>query len=294
MQGRWSFSVLCLAWLLPAAGLAGTTYKDLEKNIPFEQISELRVKVEIGVANISFDRVQGNNLLEAKIHYRDRDGEPRIKFETSGKVGYLTIRSNESGDEQEKEVFSKRDLNKGEENWELRFTTKVPIAFNIELGLVDGEVNLSGMQIEDLNLSGGLSDLTLRFDEPNPLSLDEIKIECGLGEFKAEKMGNANFRRLRVDGGLGSIDLDLSGQWRVAEAELRIGVGLGSARVELPENLGVEVNADNNFLSSISLARDIRMVRSGIHRSENWSSAEHRLTIDAEVGLGSLKIRRSD
>jgi hypothetical protein len=166
--------------------------------------------------------------------------------------------------------------------------------FEIEVGLVDGEINMTGLRVSDLSISSGLSDLELTFDEPNAVQMKELAIECGLGDFTAFNLGNANFERARLESGLGSIKADLSGAWKIAEVEMTIEVGLGSARLEIPENLGLEINADENFLSSLDLDMDLREVRSGRHRSENWESATCRLIIDADVGLGSLKVETAE
>jgi len=285
---RW-LPILGLALLLAGPAWSRDQYEDLVKTIPFEELDELRVEIEIGVADLLVEAVKGNHLLEADIHYKVDRGEPRIRFERSGRVGYLTIKSAES-DENDDDGTHVNGLRSGDENWELRFSPKIPTSFTVDVGLVDGRLDLSGMKVTDLDISSGLSDLDLYFDEPNPVIMKELRIECGLGDFKGRNLGNANFERLRAEGGLGSIVLDLSGQWRVPEADIKVEVGLGSARLEVPASLGVEVHAEENFLASLDLDRHINEVRKGLHRSDNWNRAASKLLIDAEVGLGSLRI----
>ncbi len=280
----------CLALIASSPSWSRDRYDDLVKNIPYEDIQELRVKIEIGVADLLMERVQGDNLLEAKIHYKTKRGEPRIRYDRSGDVGYLTIKSPEADNEDEENGKSIRGLNSGDETWELRFSPKVETSFEIEVGLVDGEINMTGLKVSDLSISAGLSDLELTFDEPNPTRMRELAIECGLGDFKAYNLGNANFERARLESGLGSIRADMSGAWKMPEVEMSVEVGLGSARLEIPEALGLEVNADDNFLSSLDLDLAMREVRSGRHRSDNWEAATCRLIINADVGLGSLKV----
>jgi hypothetical protein len=280
----------CLALIASSPSWSRDRYNDLVKNIPYEDIQELRVKIEIGVADLLMERVQGDNLLEAKIHYKTKRGEPRIRYDRSGDVGYLTIKSPEADNEDEENGKSIRGLNSGDETWELRFSPKVETSFEIEVGLVDGEINMTGLKVNDLSISAGLSDLELTFDEPNPVRMRELAIECGLGDFKAYNLGNANFERARLESGLGSIRADMAGAWKMPEVEMSVEVGLGSARLEIPEALGLEVNADDNFLSSLDLDLAMREVRSGRHRSDNWETAACRLIINADVGLGSLKV----
>ena len=283
-------SATCLMLMVSSPSWARDRYDDLLKNIPYENIQELRVKIEIGVAELLIEKAQGDNLLEAKIHYKIKRGEPRIRYDRSGNVGYLTIKSPETDDQDEENGQSIRGLNSDGVTWELRFSPKVETSFEIEVGLVDGEINMTGLKVNDLSISAGLSDLELTFDEPNPTRMRELAIECGLGDFKAYNLGNANFKRARLESGLGSIRADMAGAWKIPEVEMSVEVGLGSARLAIPEALGLEVNADDNFLSSLDLDLAMREVRSGRHRSDNWETAACRLIINADVGLGSLKV----
>lgn len=292
MKPNWIAPILILSLSIPAQSIAKKHYKDLEKAIPYEKIETLNVDVEIGIAELVIGKVEGDNLFEAKIHYLEQRGEPSISFDRAGKVGYLTIKSAECCDEGEN--LDLKGIDTGDERWVLLFSPKVRSSFDIEVGLVDGRVDMTGLKVTDLTLSCGLSNLELSFDEPNGEVLKQISLECGLGDLKGRNLGNANFQRLKLESGLGSIKLDLLGEWRQPEAEITVEVGLGSARLEVPEAIGVEVNAGDNFLSSIDLARDILIVRKGHHRSDNWDSAVHRIVIDADVGLGSLKVRRID
>jgi len=291
VKTNWILAIVSLILIFPCQSGAKKRYKDLEKIVPYEKIEELRVIIEIGIADLIIEQVEGDNLLEAKIHYLESRGEPRIRYDRSGKVGHLTIQSGDACEDDDREISG---LKTGDERWQLRFSTKVPTSFEIEVGLVDGTIDMTALKVTDLTLSSGLSDLDLRFDEPNSELLDEIRIECGLGGVNARNLGNANFRRLWLESGLGSVKLDLSGDWRLPRVEIDVEVGLGSACLEVPEAIGIEVNADDNFLSSLNLARDILEVREGLHRSSNWEEAAHRLVIDAEVGLGSLKVKRID
>lgn len=294
MRTKWFIMAISLALILPLRSWSKDVYADLDKTIPYEDIQELRVQIEIGVADLLIEKTAGNNLLEAKIHYKEKRGEPRIRFDRSGSVGYLTIKSPESDDGDDQHFNGIHGLKAGEERWELRFSSRVASSFDIEVGLVDGTVDMTGLQVTELRLSSGLSDLKLRFDEPNPVQMSELRIECGLGDLQAFNLGNANFERARLEGGLGSLKIGLSGAWRMAEVELKVDVGLGSARLEVPGDLGIEVNASDNFLSSVDLENDIKEVHSGLHRSKNWEAAAHRLIINADVGLGSLKVERTE
>jgi hypothetical protein len=286
MKSNWMALVLCLLIIIPLSAGARDKYERLTENIPFEALDELQVELDIGIAELILGKASGNYLLEADINYKIRRGEPEIRFRKSGKTGYLTI---ESGDRDGD--FDDDDDEKGDETWELLFSPKVKIAFDIDIGLVDGELNMTDLRVIEISISGGLSDITLDFDEPNKEEIDDIRIEVGLGEFNGNNLGNANFRNFKMECGLGSAELCLEGDWRVAEAEMDVEVGLGSAKIYVPGELGIEVAKDENFLSSVSIDRELDEVRDGLYRNDNWHDAEHRITIDTDVGLGSIKVK---
>ena len=276
--------------VIPFCTSARDKYDRLQKNIPYEALDELQVEIDIGIAELILGKAKGDNLLEADINYKVKRGEPEIRFRKSGKTGYLTIESGDRDDDYD----DKDHDSKGDETWKLLFSPKVKIAFDMDIGLVDGELNMTDLRVIEISISGGLSDITLDFDEPNKEEIDDIRIEVGLGDFTGNNLGNANFRNLKLECGLGSAELNLEGDWRVPEAEMNVEVGLGSAKIYVPSKLGIEVAKDESFLSSVSLDRDLDEVRDGLYRNDNWHDAEHRISIDTDVGLGSVKVKVVD
>lgn len=287
MKAHWIIPAISLMLILPTQVEAKGRYEEMQQIIPYEDLDKLEVEIEIGAAELFIGRAQENNLFEAEITYNAKHEKPEIRFKKSGKVGYLTIKSKD----RDEDNFKDR---KSDEHWELLFSPRVPISFKTEIGLVDGDLDMTGLKVVDLHMGGGLSDINLTFDEPNSEEIDEIYIEVGLGEFNARQLGHANFHKLTLENGLGSAKLNLSGQWRVREAEIKLEVGLGSARIEVPEDIGVEVLKEDNFLSSVNLDRALQKVRKELYRTANWEDAPHRVSIEAEVGLGSVKVKIID
>ncbi|TKJ42181.1 hypothetical protein CEE37_00450 [candidate division LCP-89 bacterium B3_LCP] len=285
MLKRKLLTIISLLLILPVLTFARSDFENFQKTIPYEDLENLEIEIEIGIAELTIGQVEGNNLLEANVRYDTDYDEPKISFRKSGKTGYLIIESRSDKD---------GELNTEDERWELLFTTKIPLNLQIDIGLVEGQLDMTALKLTDLEIAGGLSNIELTFDEPNQERLDEINLEIGLGNFTAIGLGNANFGKLNLECGLGSATLELDGKWKVDEAELNLEVGLGSATVKIPEDLGVEVYSQSNFLSEVDLDRSIIEVRDGLYRNGNWDSAPHRLTIDAEVGLGSIEVEIVD
>jgi len=106
------------------------------------------------------------------------------------------------------------------------------------------------------------------------------------------KLTNAKTDQLQFDCGLGSAELDFGGA-TLRDMDIEVNVGLGSVTLVIPEAYNVEMEAEENFLSSID-TRGLMKTRRGFYRSRNQDPSQPTLRITASVGLGSIDIRWSD
>src|SRR5690606_6572605 len=102
-----------------------------------------------------------------------------------------------------------------------------PLAIDLEFGAAQADIELGGLRIRRAEISTGASETTLRFSQPNPERLSVLDIEVGAAALRAEGLGNANVEQLTVDGGLGDVVLDFSGEWR-GDMTADIDMGIGS------------------------------------------------------------------
>jgi hypothetical protein len=96
---------------------------------------------------------------------------------------------------------------------------------------------------------------------------------------------------LEFEGGVGKFVLDFGGQFDY-RAEARVKVGMGALTVVIPRELGVQLRADDRWLSSLdfSKSRLVAVAGKGMYETENFESAQGQLILILEVGLGSANI----
>jgi hypothetical protein len=174
---------------------------------------------------------------------------------------------------------------------DIKLSDAVPITFEVELGAGKGDIDLTDLQVKDLKISTGASSVNMNCSKPNPITADDITIESGVSKFRAEDLGNMNFRNLKFSGGVGSYELDFNGKLQQS-AEVKVEVGLGSISVYLPPTVPARVEYDDNWLSSFSLDDGFEKIHSGLYETDDFQEASKRLTIRMESGLGSVKVRR--
>ena len=175
--------------------------------------------------------------------------------------------------------------------WTLGFTDELPLRLDVELGFGSGTLDLSGLQIKDLNVSAGAGDLTIDFATPNPIVVDNITIEAGVSSFAGRRLGNANFRQLRFQGGVGAYTLDFSGEL-TGESAVDAEVGMGMLTIVIPKEIGARILFDRNWISNLDLAPDFSDGGDNQFTSDNFEQAASRITFRLDASLANVRVRR--
>ena len=260
----------------------------VHKEFPLTSESEMVVIVDISFGTLILER--GPKDMAATVEYDDdRDIRDKISvsYSVSGSRGKLRVKSKESSD-----VFEKNnERNIDRRRVRVQCSENIPIAFELELGAGRGELDLTGLQIEEFRISTGASKVRMWINQPNPISADVVEIESGVSKFTAEGLSNLNFRRLKFDGGVGSYSLDFSGRL-MRDCEVDIDVGLGAIVVDIPRDVDARLNYDDNWFSQFNLVGDFYERRDGVFETADYGEGRHSITLTIDSGLGSVKVRR--
>jgi hypothetical protein len=116
-----------------------------------------------------------------------------------------------------------------------------------------------------------------------PLSLD---IDVGAAEARYD-LSNLYVTDLKLETGASETELTLPASAGFTRA--RIKAGAAEVRVRVPEGVAARIKATGG-LADIQVDSS-RFPRQGdVYRSASYDSAEHKVEIDAEAGVGALKI----
>ena len=213
-----------------------------------------------------------------------------VDYEIRNRIGYADILLGEVDEEGGKRgSFSLKNFESGK--WSVKMSDAVPISFDMKLGVGHGDFDLSGLQVKDFNLSTGASDVSLAFDEPNKESIENITIESGVSKFEGRNLGNANFRHFRFQGGLGTYRLDFAGAI-ATEVDVDIELGMGVMTILIPPEMGARVYHEKNWVSRVDYDKDFQPTSDNEYTSDNYSTAQGKLNIRIDSGVGSVRIRR--
>ncbi len=230
-------------------------------------------KDKIVVLDYEDDSENGQRL---QVSYDIHDGEGELKVR-------LKKRSHVWGDE-DSDDSHRRKLT-------IWLTDGLPMSLDVELGAGRGDIDLTGLQLQDLKISTGASSVDVQCDKLNPITADEVNFESGVSKFTAVDLSNTNFKKLKFSGGVGSYRLDFGGNLQ-HDATAKIEVGLGSVSVSVPKQIAAKLLYDASFFSSFDLDDDFVKTKSGVYETEDSEDSEGRLTLQIEAGLGSVKVKR--
>ncbi len=171
-----------------------------------------------------------------------------------------------------------------ENNWELAITETLPLSITIEGGASENDFDLTGLQLTDLRIVQGASDTKIRFDTPNPQTIERFIFTTGASSAKLTGLGNANFKQMTMSGGAGDYTLDFNGTFQ-QDAVVDIKTGISNITIILPAELKAIVN-NNGTVTNIN-TRGTWLVTDNTYTT---LSEGFTLTINLDMAVGNVTL----
>lgn len=166
------------------------------------------------------------------------------------------------------------------------FSPRADVTLDVELGAVDGDLELGGLRLTDLKLSAGASRASVRFSKPNGIRCRAAELQAGAAELSVLGLGNSRCDRIGFEGGVGKVTLDFGGAW-TSSSKVSVNMALGEVTLRLPRQVGVRVTLDK-FLSSFEPEGLER--RGTSYQSPDYDQATRHLDIDVSTAAGAVRV----
>ncbi len=263
------------------SGAAAQTWQSLTSARQRHGETRLAVEVRYAAGEFRLSAAPAGTLYRMDLRYDEERFTPlraydapasRLVIGARGKGGHVETVSHREGDPTP--------------SLDLQLAPDLPLDLDLQLGAVRSQVDLGGMRLSSVRYRTGASETTLRFSTPNPEPCTDLVLEAGAAEFHAWSLGNANCRRVRLNGGVGDVTLDFSGAWQgVTDADLD--VAIGSLTLMLPRDAGVAVRL-TRFLASFDEAGFTK--RGDTYYSAGYETARRRLVLDVSAAFGGVNV----
>jgi hypothetical protein len=166
------------------------------------------------------------------------------------------------------------------------FSPKNDLALAVTLGAVDGDLELGGLRLTDLDLQAGASRATVRFSQPNATRCRSATLRAGAAELSVLGLGNSRCDLIAFEGGVGRVTLDFGGAW-TSSARVQVKMALGEVALLLPRQVGVRLTLDK-FLSTFEPQGLVR--RGDSYLSPGYDQAARHLDIDVTTAVGGVTV----
>ena len=269
------------ASLLLAGSLGAQSWRTLDVARQASDTAAKQAQITYGTGTFGLRGGTAGLLYHMKLRYDATRAEPKHAYN-------LTSRKLQLGVEKSDVRFTgRKDNESGQLQLELSRTT--PWDLTLDLGAVEADIDLTGLKLAKLKIESGASDGRVRFDSLNSIPMRDLEISLGAANFRADRLANANTREIRVDAGVGNVELDLSGQW-TQDIELKAEITFGVVTVHVPSDVGVRVSIEKVVAS---FDHEGLIERDGEWVSPNWDTAKHKLRVSAKTIFGKLTIDKT-
>ena len=270
---------MLLAIAVPAFG---QSWKTLDVSRQLRDTTEHSIRVLYPVGRISLRATSDPVIYNMRLRYDEDRMYPIHRYDADTHRATLGFEGDENGWKRPRRTLDECELN-------LELSDAVPLDLDLELGAAEARLNVGGLAVSRMRVQTGAADARLDFAEMNKTDMRRLDIQLGAAGFVIRNLGNARVSDIRIEGGVGKVDLDFGGRID-RDVSIDANVALGKLWLRLPRDVGIRVE-----LSRVIATFD----HPGLHRrgdayySDNWDEARVRMRVRAETVFGAVEIERS-
>ncbi len=278
------YSLLGLVWIICASALAGDL-ADVNERLTAPGITVMDVELNLTVGRYDIGACEPADSLLGIItgNYDQRRFDYTLDLREKHDRADLYFATETIG-------HHLSDWKDVDNDFEFSFSPNVELRLNLDIGASETHFDFSDLSVSEMDLNVGAADAEVSFPTLNGAEMKYLTIDAGASKLHVYNLGNARFDDMKFNGGVGSFLLDFTGDLD-HEASAEISVGLGSLKIVLPRDIGVRIESEENWLSSIDFPkRGFTKVKDDVYETDNFKSAKGRLTLYLDVGLGSTDV----
>jgi hypothetical protein len=257
------------------------TWRTLDVSRQLRDTSGHHIRVRYAAGRFSMRPTTDPVLFSMQVRYDEERTRPIHQYDPESRSATLGVEGQSI-----RWTRHLKDDNVGE--MRLGLSSQVPLDLELELGATQARVDAGGLSLSNLRIETGAADAVLDFSAPNRTRMRHLDIQLGAAGFVITNLGNANVSSIRVQGGVGSVDLDFGGSIQ-QDVNVEANVALGKLTLHLPRDIGVRVEVQK-LLASFDHSGLYK--RGNAYYSDNWDTAKVRMRVRAETVFGAIEIDR--
>lgn len=174
--------------------------------------------------------------------------------------------------------------------WKMYLSDTKPYNLELDYGVGNAHVDLSGLAIRKLKINTGSADVNLEYSSlENKVDMDTFSVKVDLGSLRVKNINLSRTRYTSADVGFGNMILDFSATPLVSN-RIEGSVGAGNLIILLPSSqTPVLVKVNDSWLCSIKIPESMKKIRENTFANDAYSEdAENSLVFNLDVSMGSI------
>ncbi len=180
--------------------------------------------------------------------------------------------------------------------WKMYLTDMKPYILELNYGMGQAHVDLSGLSIRRLKITTGSADVNVGYESlENHIDMDTLYVKADLGTVNVSNINFSRARNVLADVGFGNMTLDFSGQPLVTN-NVKGSVGAGNLTIILPDNsVPVLVKVRESWLCSVSISGNLKSIGNNTYVNEAYQmNPRNPLQFDLDVSMGNIIFKQSN
>jgi len=282
-----------------ALAVAGMSFGQIKKQFSVEDAPscekiKLTLKANSGTCFIK----PSHNPEILNVFSNQAEGNYSHQFikEVNGKVCQVTLSLEETQSEGFSQTVSSRvfgaEKPEQEKFWKMYLTDAKPYSLELNYGVGNANVDLSGLAITTLKINTGSADVNIGYHSglQNLVQMDTFFVKVDMGSVNAKNLSLARPKYVVANVGFGNVMLDLSTAPEVSN-HIKGSVGAGNLVILLPADgsVPVMVKIKDSWLCSIKLTDDLKETSANTYANAAYAkNPKNALTFDLDVSLGNI------
>lgn len=181
--------------------------------------------------------------------------------------------------------------------WKIYFNREKTYDLNLNYGIGNANLNLSGIPINHFKVNTGSADVVINYEMEgmNPITMDTFAVKVDLGSFVGYNLTNAHAANIFANIGFGNALLDFSKK-SDDRRTIQASVAAGKLVVYIPKDESPTIIYLNDSpLCSTKLTKDFRELEENVFVNSSYSpEATNLTTFNIDVGMGNVVFRNKD
>jgi len=274
--------VLVSLFVFGDPGSDARTWRSLTASRPRDAADSLHVVLRYDAGTVTLGAAAAPLLYQASARFDA--SEQRISRSYNPVSGTLRIGLDSSAMQTSGHRSSNASGNQA--RLDLGLAAGIPLDLDLDLGATRARLDLSALWVSALRVSSGATEADLTFGSVNPKPMRDLFVDAGVGSVTIHQLGNARAQRATVASTVGSVDLDLGGDW-TGEMPLTMRVALATATLRVPRDVGIAMRLSKRIANIDS---DGFTERDGVMYSTGYEQTKRHVIIDGSATLASIDV----